>query len=140
MDPGDNPETEPSIDNLKEITCIVQWGKPKTESVFFRPPHMPKSDKQGDKITRQEVKLHTMADPDLQSLRAWILGNENHSPEKVQLFEWFLTRQDRLATVNGLVYLCDKPTKAEAIQQTEQARLILTFYCFLQCCNLGLQI
>ena len=76
-------------------------------------------------ISVSEVVNHTKGDQDLQLLSKWISGVEDNREDHQALFEWFLNRQQRLAEVNGVEYICDTPTQSKSDFQTEEARILL---------------
>ena len=86
--------------------------------------HLTKGNIDNDKMTEDEIRQHTTEDEDLQLLQKWIAGNENKSANS-NLFNWFITRQDRFAEIDGMVYLCEHPTTKHKDFQWEQARIML---------------
>ena len=60
----------------------------------------------------------------MQLLASWITGEENRTAN-ANLFNWFVPRQDRLAYIDGMIYLCQQPTFKAKGFQTEQARIML---------------
>ena len=95
-----------------------------SEDVFIQLPTTKEPDPL-QPVTLEEIQQHTMRDKDLLLLTLWIQGNEVQTKDNSSLFDWFLSRQSRLAISNNVIYLCDRPTNIAKSIQPETARILV---------------
>ena len=119
-----SPETQPELINEPSPaivdTILIDWNIPTEEVSGVKQAYAEMTP-----ISKPEIVNQTQNDQKLQLLTKWIMGEEDNSKDHPALFEWFLARQQRLAVVDGIVYICDTPTKAKSDFQTEEARILL---------------
>ena len=106
LDKDPSPEFDDVID-----TFYIDWGSPRLEQVHlnFQHPGVKLNNARMTPISQSEVIIHTHDNPELRLLRKWISGVEDDRGGHPTLFEWFLARQKRLAELNGIVCILDKP-------------------------------
>ena len=102
-------------------TSTVSWGAT-SDNVLLDTTKLSNSD--ADKVTKEEIQQHSLLDENLLKLKIWIAGDDRYSKDSPSLFEWFLNRQRRLASIDGIVYLCDKPLHKKGTFQQETARIL----------------
>ena len=113
---GDSKGLEELIDTVQ-----VQWNYPNQEQIFFQHPYIKPQVANLQSIHINEIKRLTQADEDLQTSKPRITGAEELKGRNLALFKWFLTRQSRLAAIDGFIYICDTPSGIGTDFQIEQA-------------------